>query len=248
MKKFLLGALAAAAVAAPGVAAADTNAVVGLHYGNSDYGPGDFDSYGLNGAFSHDFSGGTFLQMDADLGRIDAGSDVASSYGALHYGVRNDSYAFGGFVGLEDFFGLSGTSVGLEGQWYASNLVLNGSVGYLDLDDANLDFTNVQIDGGYFFTPNLQLTGLIAHTEADYSSGDTDWTTYGIGGEYRFSGSPFSVALNYRTADTDGDDVDSWMIGFNFDLGTGSLQERATHGPSLNGASALHANSTGLLP
>ena len=36
MRKILLGAAAAMAIAVPSIASADTNAVVGLNYGNTD--------------------------------------------------------------------------------------------------------------------------------------------------------------------------------------------------------------------
>jgi hypothetical protein len=237
MKKILLGAAAALAIAAPSVAAADTNAVVGLQYTNTDFDSLDLDQYGLNGAFSHDLSNGAVLQMDGQMGRVDAGGCcVGSSYGAVHYGWRNDSHAFAGFVGLTDFFVASGLGVGLEGQLYLGNLNLNGSIGHVDFDDFDLDSSSAQVDAAYFFTPNLALTGIVAVSEADFGGSDTDWTTLGIGGEWRFDNSPFSINAGYRNHDFDGGDADSWTIGFAWDLGTGTVQDRTRNGPGLNGA------------
>ncbi|HET9231050.1 MAG TPA: hypothetical protein VFO00_07160 [Vitreimonas sp.] len=250
MKKILLGAAAAIAIAAPSVASAETNAVIGAHYGNTDFDGFDFDSYGINGAFSHDMHGGV-LQMDGRWNRLDIGSgapDLGNSYGAIHYGMRNDSHSFAGFVGLSDFFSLSGTGVGVEGQMFLGNFNLNGSLGFATYDDA-LDATHVQIDGAYFFTPNLAVTALVGVTEVDFDSGgDTDFTTYGVGGEWRFDGSPFSLTGGYRNHDFDGGDADSWMIGFNVDLGTGSVQERTRSGPGFNGAEALFGAVGTLVP
>ncbi len=250
MKNILLGAVAAAAIAAPSIASADTNAVVGLQYTNTDIDTfGEFDQYGLNGAFSHDLSNGAVLQMDAEMGRVDAGGCcVGNSYGAMHYGWRNDSYAFAGFVGFNDFFIASGLGLGVEGQLYLGNLNLNGSIGYTDYDDFDLSATNVEVDAAYFFTPNLALTGLVAFTQADFSGGDSDWTTLGIGGEWRFDGSPFSINAGYRTADFDGGDADSWTVGFSWDLGTASVQERTRSGPGFNGASTMFDAMSVLLP
>ncbi len=242
MKNILLGAAAAIAIAAPSVAAADTNAVVGLQYSDTDIdSAGDFEQYGLNGAFSHDLANGAVLQMDGVMGRVDAGACcVANSYAAVHYGWRNDSHALGGFVSFNDFFIASGIGVGLEGQLFLGNLNLGGSIGHVDFDDFDLDATSAQVDGAYFFTPNFALTGLVAYSEADASGTDTDWTTVGIGGEWRFDHSPFSINAGYRNYDFDGADGDSWTVGFAWDLGTGSVQERSRSGPGLNGARNMY--------
>ncbi len=245
MRKILIGAAAAAALLAPGIASADTNAVVGIQAGNTDFDGDDFDHYGLSGGFSHDMNNGWVFQMDGEHGRSDlSGTDLGSSYGAVHYGVRNDSYALAGFVGLDEFFALSGTQFGAEGQMYFGNFVVGGSAGIVDFDAFSA--TSFQVDGAYYVSPNLAINALIATTEGDDAI-DDDWTSYGVGGEYRFHG-PISVALNWRTDEFDGYDADSWTIGLNFDLGTGSLQERQTQGPSLQGASNLHGALGGLLP
>jgi hypothetical protein len=243
MKKILLGAAAAIAIAAPSVAAADTNAVIGAQYSNTDFDGFDFD-------FSHDMHGGV-LQMDGRWNRLDIGSgapDLGTSYGAVHYGVRNDSHSFAGFVGLSDFFALSGTGVGVEGQMFLGAFNLNGSLGFVEYDEL-FDLMNAQVDGAYFITPNLAITGLVAFTEADFDGGsDSDFTTYGVGGEWRFDGSPFSITGGYRNHDFDGGDADTWMLGFNVDLGTGSVQDRTRSGPGFNGADALFGSAGVLLP
>lgn len=238
MKKLLAGAVAALAIAVP-AASAETNAVVGVNYGNTDYGFGDYDSYGFNAAFSHDLNNGAVLQFDGAYNRLDGGACCSSAgYGAIHYAMRNDSHAFGGFVMLDDFFGYSAIGAGVEGSMYFSSFVLNGSLGYADFSDLDASLVAAQIDGAYYITPNFAITALASYVEGE-DSFSTDWTTLGIGGEYRFSG-PASITLGYRNTEFDGGDADTWTIGLNFDLGTGSLRDRATSGPSLSGAAALH--------
>src|SRR5262249_23631476 len=117
MKKLILSAAAVAAMVAPGVASADTKAVVGLDYSNTNIDDFDIDleNYGLNGGFSHEFGNGWTLQMDGRHGRVDTDigfGDLSSSYGALHLGQRTDNYAYAGFIGLDEFFSVSGASVG----------------------------------------------------------------------------------------------------------------------------------------
>lgn len=247
IKKMLMGAAAAIAIAAPGVASAETNAVVGVQYSNTDFDGFDFDSYGLNGGFSHDLNNGAVLQLDGAWSRLDGGGCCTSSgYGAVHYAMRNDSHSFGGFVMLDDFFGYSGAGLGVEGQMFFSNVVLNGSLGYLDFSDLDFSATAVQVDGAYYVTPNFALTALASYSEGE-SGSDFDWTTFGVGGEWRFSG-PTSLTFGYRTTDFNDDDADTFTIGLNFDLGTGSLRERASSGPGLNGAAAMHGNLHSITP
>jgi len=247
MKKLLAGAAAAAAILAPGIASADTNAVIGLQYTNAEFdGGGDLDNYGFNGAFSHELSNGGVLQFDGEWSRTDAGGCCfGTSYGAVHYGVRNDSYSFGGFAGLTDMM-YSGLGVGIEGQLFFGNLNVNGALGVVDFDDADLETFGGQVDVAYFFTRNLALTGLVGQSEIDGGGSDLDVTTWGIGGEWRMSASPISFVAGYRNLDTDFGDADSWSIGVNFDFGTGSVQERTRSGTNFGGAEAIFGGS-GLL-
>jgi hypothetical protein len=244
MKKLLVGAAAAAALLAPAVANAETNAVVGVTVGNTELETDDFDHYGLNGAFSHDFSNGWFIQMDGEHGRADLmGTDIATGYGAVHAGVRNDTYALGGFVSFDEFFVLSGTGYGVEGQYYLNNFVIGGSLGHVEFDGADLSATQVQLDAAYFITPNFAVNGLFGST--DIEDADDEITSWGVGAEYRFHG-PLSVSANWRNDEVDDYESDTWTIGLTFDLGTGSLHERQTQGPSLQGARNLNDVFDGL--
>jgi hypothetical protein len=246
MKKFLIGAAATAAMLAPTVASADTNAVVGLAYSSSEVDSADWDQYGINGAFSHAFDGGTFIQFEAASERVDFGGCCFSTgYAAAHYGVRNDSYALAGFVSFDELFIYSGIGYGVEGQWYMPNMVFNGSLAATDFGDLDASTTSASVDGSYFFTPNFSVTGAVTFAD-DELYGD-DLTIWGIGGEYRFANNPVSIELGYRQAEVFDDDVTAWTIGFNIDLGADSLYDRATSGPSLSGASYSH-QAIGIVP
>jgi opacity protein-like surface antigen len=239
MKKFLVGAVATAALLVPAVAQADTNAVVGLQYSSTDIDSFDLDAYGIEGAFSHDFSNGTVFQFDGASDRVDVGGCCySSSYGAAHYGLRNDNYAIGGFASFDELFIYSGLGLGVEGQLYLNNIVLNGSIAHADFGDLDVDTTTAAVDATYFFSPNLGLTGLVSVSDDEIYGDDT--TTYGISGEYRLASSPLSFELGVRQTDIFDDDATTWTLGVNFDFGTGSLHERATDGPSFNGAANLH--------
>ncbi|MBL8536387.1 MAG: hypothetical protein JNM59_03165 [Hyphomonadaceae bacterium] len=238
MRKILMG-VAAAAALAPAVASAETNATIGIQYSNlgvdgSSY---DFDTYGFNGAFNHDFDNGWQVQMDGAANRVDAGGCcISQNYAAAHYGMRSDTHSVAGYVGLQDFYLYSGLAFGVEGQLHLSNTTLGGSVSHVTFGDIDLDATVAHVDGAYFITPDFSLTGSVSYGDFDGSDG----TMWGIGGEYRFAGSPTSVSLGYRQGDMDSFEVDAWTIGLNFDLGTGSLQERTQSGPSWSGAKTLN--------
>jgi opacity protein-like surface antigen len=244
MNKLLLGAAAAAALLAPAAASAETNAVIGLDYNTTNWDIVDYDNYGLNGAFNHDFANGWQVQMDGRTGRTDvSGCCISEGYGAVHYGTRTSDYSYAGFLGMQQLFFYSGLSVGVEGQLHFSNASIGGSVSYVDFSDLDLSGTNVQANGLYYFTPDFSVGADVDYIDSDID----DWTTWGIGGEYRFAGSPTSITLSYHQSDFEGD-PQTWSIGVNFDLGTGSLQDRRVHGPSWDGASSLNSGFGRLPP
>ncbi len=247
MKKFLAGAAAAAAILAPAMASAETNAVVGLQIGNGEVGSFDWDEIGLEGAVSHDFSNGTFLQFDGASSRVDVGGgNISNGFAAVHYGVRNDNYALAGFVSFDEVVYFSALGIGVEGQYFLPNMVFNGAIANVSVDDPiDGDSWGASLDGSYFFTPNFSLTGAVTLTDDELFGEEV--TTWGLGGEYRFNGSPFSVELGYRQADIFDEDLTHWTIGFNVDLGADTLYDRATSGPSLMGASRVH-DAIGVTP
>jgi len=252
MRKVALGAAAIALMAAPGLAHADTNAVVGIDYNRASLPFGDVDIYGLNGAFNHDFSGGWNFQMDGYAGRVSEGfCCLTTNYVAAHLGVRNEGYSAAGFVALQSFSSLSGINVGVEGQMFFSQAMLEGSLSYTDWGDFDLSATNAQIDGSWFFTPDFSVNAVVAYTSADEGGSNGNFTSYGLSGEYRFANSPTSVSLGWRRLDGEGENADTWSVGVTFDLGTGTLQDRTTKGPSWNGARSVYENwdrTIGLVP
>ena len=240
-------------MAAPGIAHADTNAYVGIDYNKVDLPFADTDVYGINGAFNHDFDGGWNLQMDGYAGRasFEGFCCTSTNYAAVHLGTRTESYSFAGFVALQTFSSLSGINVGVEGQMFFPQAMLEGSLSYTDWGDFDLSATNVQVDGSWFITPDFSVNALVGYTSADESGNDGNFTSYGLSGEYRFANNPTSVTLGWRRTDGEGDNADTWSIGVTFDLGTGSLQERTTKGPSWNGARSVYDNwdrTIGLIP
>jgi len=97
-----------------------------------------------------------------------------------------------------DVFGLGGTI-----DYRNSNFVLNGGVGYADLDglDGNDDVTTLDFRAGYFVTQAAVIYGGYSYTDTDGDDSDA----YNIGGEYNFN--QFTVGLNFEDIDESGVDT-----------------------------------------
>jgi hypothetical protein len=247
MKKILLGAAAMLAVAAPGVAAADSGQI-GVHVGSIDLdGSDSLDFYGIDGAYNHGFSSGLVVQADGQHDRVDlGGADTGVSYGSFAFGVRNSGYSLYGHVGMSDFLASSGIQYGVGGQMYFSSATVGLSIGHADIDDLLLpsaDLTSADLTGAWFVTPNLAITGELGWAEADIGGSDGDWNSYGVGGLWRFAGSPFAVEGRYRHDEFDSAEVDAWLIGLTFNFGTATAQEQSQQGPSWDGARRLYEDS-----
>ncbi|MBI3439538.1 MAG: tail fiber domain-containing protein [Proteobacteria bacterium] len=250
MRKIALGA-AAIALLAPSLAHADTNAVVGIDYNRVNLPFADADVYGISGAFNHDISGLNF-QMDGYTGRASEGfCCLNTNYAAAHLGVRTDTYSAAGFIAEQSFSSASGINVGIEGQMFFPQAMIEGSLSYTDWSDFDLNATNVQVDGAWYFTPDFSVNALLGYTSADEGGTSGHFTSYGLSGEYRFADCPASISLGWRRLDGEGDHADTWSIGVTFDFGTGTLQDRTTKGPSWNGARSVYDNwdrTIGIVP
>jgi hypothetical protein len=103
MRKLLLGAAAAAAMVAPGVASADTSGNVGFTYESNDFDYGEFDGYSLGGALVHGMSNGWTLQADGRTTLQDwdsSSGNYSHSYAAAHMSTDVGGWDVGGFAGM----------------------------------------------------------------------------------------------------------------------------------------------------
>lgn len=245
MKTYLLTAAIAAALAAPGVAAAQDSGQVGVHYGSLDANgsSSSIDLYGIDLGFSHQMNGGLVLQADGASDRLSvSGSNAGIGFAAVSVGTRNDSYALYGTLGNSSLAFADAITAGVGGQLYLGQATLNGSVVYGDFDGA--DATDVHADGTYFFNDNLGVSAEAGYI--DFSS--TSISTYGVGGVWRPTGSPFSIDLGYQNADVDGGpNIDTWRIGFAYNFGTATAREQSQSGASFNGARRFYQDILGAL-
>jgi len=234
MRRLFLGAAAAVAMMNPAVAHA-ADGYLELGYSNADTDTTNIDTINFGGAVNFDL-GGLDAQANAGYGRIDAGgTNYTLNTGALHLFKRNDNFLIGGFAQVEDGFTILGSvyDVGVEGQLYLGRVTLDGGVSYTDFDTFEENGATVRAGATYFVTDNLSVgaNGRMVDIDGD------DVTTYGVNAEWRPASTAFSFFGGYRQTDEGlllgGDDVDTWSIGFRYNLGNDSLMERNRSGASL---------------
>lgn len=233
MKKYLLGAAAVLALAAPGVASAQSG-FVDLGYSSTDVSSAEIDAWTFGGAYAW---GGDSLgfQVDGVFGshEYDSGGGEVDTYNiGGHLFTRNDTHLIGGFasvgntdfsIGEYDYY-----TVGLEGAYYMSRTTLNGVLSYSDSEDFDSDATALDIGATHFATDNFSFSGTLGFGEI----ADLDFLTLGVGAEYQFSGAPISLYGGYTTTDYDVFDADTLSVGVRWNFG-GSLFDRDRSGASL---------------
>lgn len=244
MKKFLLGAAAALAISAPGVAAAQS-AYVDLGYQSSEADIGgtsaDADGWTLGGAAAWGGNGSLGFQVDGLVSQseADGGGDADIWNIGGHLFTRNDAGLIGGFVnyGNADIEGggdFDFWTAGVEGQLYLSRGTIDGALSYSEGDDVDASLT--ALDAGYthFITDNFSLGANVGFGQIDDGTDDTDLVSYGVGAEYQFASLPISIFGGWQHAEIDDldADADSLGIGVRYNFG-GSLFERNRSGASL---------------
>lgn len=244
MRKYLLGAAALLAFAAPGVASAQSGYVdVAYQSAEADIGGvgGDADGWTIGGATAWGGDGALGVQLDALYGdsEADGGGDATSWNVGGHLFTRNSSYLFGGFAnyGNVDIDGAGDTdfwSVGLEGQFYMARTTLDGAVSYSEADDADAELTAVDAGITHFVTDNFSIGGNVGFGNIDTTGGDADVTSFGVGAEWQFATVPVSLFGGYQRSEIDDIDADAdvFNIGVRYNWG-GTLFERNRSGASL---------------
>lgn len=237
MKTFLVGAAAAAALIAPGVASADTQGAIDFTFEQTDYDNSfsDFDTYALGGGFAADVSHGLRLQLDgrAVLQDFDGFSgDSSHGYAAAHLSGDLGGFNVGGFLGIVNYYGDAGTFLGAEARHAFGNFVADGSIGHADFD-SGYDGTSYRLGGSYFFMPNFSVSGGYGFTGID-SGQDHDITEWKFGAAYQFTN---NIELYGAYIDSENDrsvsadyEFETFQIGMRLNFGGGTLQDNTNTG------------------
>jgi hypothetical protein len=238
MRKFLLGAAALAAIAAPGIASAEHNGYVGLDYASTDTGASNGDQRGFGASGSIVITPN--VALDAAFLEND-GDPVWNATG--HLFTNNSSHLLGGFIGLGgDADDNNVWSAGLEGQLYTGNLTWAAALGYAS-SDSDIDTWGVNGEARYFINENFRLEGGLGWFTSEDESGavDDNALSAGVGAEYQLSSAPVSFGLSYSQTNYDeGDtDVDTIAATLRINFGGGTLLDRDHSGADLAGLSTI---------
>lgn len=239
MKTLFLASAAAAALFAAPALAQDAIGSVGLTYSNPsvEIAGDDFDAdvWTVDGTVAIPANNWTVTFNGAIDYAKAYGEDDTTGAAAAHLttmvagDVRVGGFVAGNGIGSGDTV----YTVGAEAQKYLAGSTLTGVVAYTSADDLDADIWTVGGDAAFYVMPNLRLNAGVSYNNVDAQFGDVDAWTYGVGGEYEFTGTPFSVAAGYTRADIDSIDVDTWSLGLRYSFG-GGLQARDRAGAGLN--------------
>jgi hypothetical protein len=242
MKKYVVTAsLIAGLSMVSGAAFAQTSGTVGVNYSHVDAG-GDADAYGVSGGVTIPTGGSLAVLLDGSYSKNDD-YNIDTLTGTAHLITRDDSRAWGGFVGLSnvDTGGSDYDAWGVGGEYakFFTGSTLAFTVGYASIDDLDADAVGVLGEYRIFATDNLRFDIGAGWAKVDTGFGDDDGTEIGAGVEYRFNGAPVSLGANVSHIDSGGSNVDYIGASLRFDFGNGSLKERDRKGNTFGGLSGL---------
>ncbi len=244
MKKFLLGAAAALAITAPGVATAQSGYFdLGYQSTEVDVGglSGDGDAWTLGGAAAWGGNGTLGVQIDGLVSSADADGGGEADIWNLggHLFTRHEGGLIGGFVnyGNADIGGAGDFdfwTAGIEGQLYMSRTTLDGALSYSEADDTDASLTAADLGLTHFVSDNFSLGANVGFGQIDDGANDADLVSFGVGAEYQFAAMPLSIFGGWQRSEIDDldADADSLGIGVRYNFG-GSLFERNRSGASL---------------
>lgn len=238
-----------------------------LSFSGTGFEPAPIDGLTIEGAASGSYMFSSTLGFQGDVvlsnqtySNVDTGGGGGSvternADVALHAFYRNDQYLIGAFAQ----YGMTGESesdhsddsesfdryyAGGEGQIFLGNATLYAQLGgqQLAADGVSINGWFGTFEARYFLQPDFKIDGHVGFDTLNVDEGgDTTLTTWhaGVGAEYRFSGTPFSVFAKYdysqeTVAGESGSINDSRiLVGAKFNFDTPTLMDRDRSGASL---------------
>lgn len=236
MKTVFLASVAAATLIAAPAFAQNAIGSVGVAYNYADVEGVDVNRGVVDGTVASPVFGDWTVTFNAQgaYTDVDGLGDESTLAGAVHLTKKIDDMRFGAFVGASEALGATMTTFGLEGQKYLDRATLTGVVSYGTVYDA--DIWNVGADAAFYATPQLRLNAGAAYSNIDnmYVDGSVDGWSAGVGAEYQFANSPYSVFGGYDYVKSSDLDMDAnvFSIGMRYSFG-GGLQARDQAGANL---------------
>lgn len=242
---FVTAAIAAAAFSAPAFAAEPVGSI-GVTAGHSelDLGPisAEGDGFTVDGNVAFKATpnwtvtlSGAAVTTDDNLGddTTFAGSAAATFNGA---GWRAGPFVSAGEANDETLWAVGG----VVQRDVSETVTLAGAAGYGKVDGFNADLWGAKGEVRYFVRDNFRLDAGLGWTQIDGGGADADLVTAGVGGEYQFAGTPWSITGGYEHTNSDDLDLtaDTFKVGFRYGFG-GDLKTRDRSGADLGGVTNL---------
>jgi len=234
MKKYVVTAsLLAGLSMVSGAAFAQTSGSVGINATKVDTDFGDADAYGVDGEVIMPTGGGWSGIIEGAFTDSDDSDSTVAARGHLITDGQNN--AWGGFVGVADSDGSTVFTIGGEYAQFFDTTTLAFNVNYATDDDSNVDAYG--INGAYriFASDNLRFDLGASLGRAEWGGLDADVNTLGVGVEYRFDNSPFSVGAAYSRLDGDIAEADVFGLSFRWNFGDTTLKAADRAGKTFTG-------------
>jgi hypothetical protein len=218
-----------------GTAFAQTGSV-GANFVKVDTDFGDGEAYGVDGEVIFDVGGGWAGMIEGAFSDSDDSDSVVGAKG--HMINRGATNAWGGFIGLSDTDGSNPISVGAEYAQFFDTSTLALNLAYTTDDDNDVDLTAV--NGAYriFAGDNLRFDIGASLGRAESGGFDADVSALGVGVEYRFDASPFSIGASYTRLDGDIAEADVFGITARWNFGDSTLKAADRAGKTFTGLGA----------
>jgi len=222
-----------------GTAFAQTGSV-GANFARVDTDFGDGEAYGVDGEAIFEMGGGLAAIVEGEFLDSDDSDSTVSAEG--HLINRSATNAWGGFVGISDSDGSQVLSIGAEYAQFFDASTLAFNVNYGTDDDNDVDAYGV--NGAYriFAGDNLRFDIGASLGRAESGVLDADINTVGVGVEYRFEASPFSVGAAYTRVDGDFSEANVIGVTARWNFGATTLKAADRAGKTFTGlGSALQS-------
>lgn len=241
MKNILFASAAAAALfaAAPVLAQSVGSVGAGYHHSEIEIGAleGEADTWTVDGNVAFQAAEAWTVTLDGVVAYDDdAIDDEFGVAGTAHLTRDLGDARIGGFAGLAEVADETGWAAGFEAEKYLADVTLAGQVAYGEVDDSGIELWSVGGEARYFVSNNFRLDGGVTFANVDAGIGDDDVWTLGVGGEYQFASTPWSITAGYEHAEFDEVDAsaDTFNIGLRYSFG-GDLRARDRAGAELGG-------------
>lgn len=245
LRLFATAAVAIAAISAPAFAQ-DGVGSVGINAAHTEIDvlglDADGETYSLDGSVAVKATENWTATFAADIADTNGGGDNTSFGigGALTY--AGSDWRVGPTVSFNGSDDLNTWTFGAVAQKYIGDVTLSGAVNYATDDEVDADIWSVGGEVRYFISDNFRINGGLTWATADAGGTDVDGWSAGVGGEYQFANTPWSITGGYSHAVLDDVDfeADTFSIGVRYSFG-GDLKARDRAGADLGAGSSPFA-------